>query len=83
MKHILVAVVVVTATLISGVGVVAAGTPPAPAESPSQTNPTLQIDLLDTLQDFIEGIDDFLESVVDLLETLQELFGGEGGEADD
>jgi phage-related protein len=88
MKHLLAALVVVSASMVAGIGVVSASTP---ADTKSPHRNTVILGLLDGLQNFIDGfldavqgiierIDKFLEAVVDLLKTLQELFGG--GEGD-
>lgn len=71
MKHLLVALVVVTG-MVAGVGV-------AGATAPSAASPDAIALQLDGLQDFVERLDQFLESVADLLQTLQQLFGGSEG----
>ena len=76
-QRLLIAFVVVTASLTAGVGIsVGADAPTTATHSSPQDSLVLQ---LDWLQDLIERIDRFLESVVDLLNTIRELFGGGGG----
>lgn len=76
MRPLLAAVVLVTATVVAGVGVASVGIPVIPVELAGHSVVTLQ---LDALQSLIEQVDRFLESVVDLVKTVRELFGGEGG----
>jgi TolA-binding protein len=78
MKRLLVALVVLTASMFAAGGVASAGA--ATAESQSLDGPVLQS--VDDLQSMIEQIDDLLESIVDLQNTLEALFG-EGGESGD
>jgi hypothetical protein len=77
MKYLLAALVLMSASMVAGIGVANASTP---TDTMSPHRNTVILGLLDGLQDLIEQIDEFLEAVVDLLTTLQELFGG--GESD-
>lgn len=85
-KHLLVALVVVSASTVGGIGIgISSPEAPETTESPHRNTVILGLfdgfqDLLDGVQNFIEQIDNFLESIVDLLKTLQELFGGGEGE---
>jgi hypothetical protein len=76
MKHLFVALVLVTAGMIAGIVTVGAGVPIVPTEVLSWNTVVFQ---LDWLQNLIEQIDQFLEAVVDLVKTLKQLFSGEGG----
>lgn len=78
MKHVFVALAVVTASAVAGVSVASTGAPVAGSGSTAHSGAPLQV--LDGLQDTIERIDRFLESVIDLIRTIQKLLGGEGGE---
>jgi hypothetical protein len=80
MKYLLAALVVVSASVVAGIGIGAASAG-APTATESPPRASVVLGLFDGLQDFIERIDRLLESVVDLLNTLSELFGGgEGGD---
>jgi heptaprenylglyceryl phosphate synthase len=79
MKRLLVALVVVIASMTAGVGGGVASVD-TPAVATSAGSNTIVLGLFDMVQGFIERLDQLLESIADLLKTLQTLSGGEGGD---